>query len=154
MQIFDNDILCLTEVHGLMHKPKDLTKEQFSLLCSFINAGPKDVIFCKKTFTAAIHCGIATSNGDVRRMIKGNALSVGPRKVTDFDDELNPEEFFKTGFEDVLWTTIRNGKKKSEIVIIQKDEETYPEDPWFGLEYDIWKDDPYVYHMILQNLKK
>jgi hypothetical protein len=29
MEIFDNGILCLTEVHGVVTKPRDLTKEQF-----------------------------------------------------------------------------------------------------------------------------
>lgn len=150
IKIFDNGILCLTEVHELMNSPRDLTREQFNLLCWFVNAGPKDVLFCSKTFTAAIHCGIATSNSDVRRMIKGNALGVGKRKVTDFDDVLSEDEFFETGFDDVRWTTIKKGKKKSKIVLIWKEDSG--EDPWFGMEYEQWKDDAYVKHMIPQNI--
>jgi hypothetical protein len=151
MKLFDNGILCLTEVHQLVTNPRDLTKEEFGLLCFFINGGPKDILLCNKTFTAAIHCGIATSNGDVRRMIKGNALGVGKRKVTDFNDVLSKDEFFETGFEDVKWTTIKNGKKKNALVIIQKEDSG--EDPWFGIDYEQWREDAYVKHMIQQNLK-
>jgi len=152
MKIFDNGILCLTEVHELMNNPRDLSKEQFNLLCWFTNTGPKDLLFCSKTFTAAIHCGIAASNSDVRRMIKGNALGVGKRKVTNFNDELSIDEFFETGYDEVKWTTIKNGKKNNKIILIRKcDGTVYPDDPWFGMEYEQWKDDAYVKHMIQQN---
>ena len=34
------------------------------------------------------------------------------------------------------WTTIKNGRKKNEIVVIVQDETI--EDPWFGVDYADW----------------
>lgn len=136
MKIFDNGILCLTEVHGLMNKPRDLTKDQFYLLAWFTNCREKNIVECRTTSTAALESGIAGSLSDVRRMIKGNAFGVGKRKVTDFDDELSEDEFFETGLEGVRWTTIKNGKKKNQIIIIIEDKDL--SDPWFGVDYADW----------------
>ena len=136
MKIFDNGILCLTEVHNLMNNPRDLTKEQFNLLCFFTNCGIKNVIECRTTSTAALESGIADSLSDVRRMVKGNALGVGKRKVTNFEDELSEDEFFLTGIPYMRWTTIKNGKKKNEIIVIVNDD--HISDPWFGLSYEDW----------------
>ena len=139
MEIFDNGILCLTEVHGVMTKPRDLTREQFNLLCWFTNCTQKNIIECRTTSTAALEAGIAESNGDVRRMIKGNAFGVGKRKVTSIEDELSEDEFFETGIAYMKWTTIKNGKKKNKIIVIVEDE--FISDPWFGLSYDDWHSD-------------
>ena len=139
MKIFDNGILCLTEVHGVVTKPRDLTKEQFDLLCWFTNTTYKNIIECRTTSTVALESGLLESLSDVRRAIKGNAFGVGKRKITDFDDELSEDEFYSTGRDDMRWTTIKNGKKKNEIIVILRDDDIA--DPWFGVSYADWHAD-------------
>lgn len=139
MKLFDNGILCLTEVNGVMQKPEDLTRNQFDLLCFFTNCSFDNIVECRRSVAAAVECGIASSLSDVRRMIKGNAFGIGPRKVTSFEDELSDDEFFETGIPHLRWTTVKNGKKKNKIILIMKDE--YLIDPWFGVSYEDWRND-------------
>jgi len=139
MDIFDNGILCLTEVHDVVTKPRDLTKEQFSLLCWFTNTDTQNIIECRNSSTVALETGLAESLSDVRRMIKGNAFGVGKRKITDFEDELSEDEFFSTGRDHLRWTTIKNGKKQNKIILIMEDE--FIADPWFGVSYADWHAD-------------
>ena len=123
MDIFDNGILCLTEVHSVVTKPRDLTKEQFDLLCWFTNTGIKNIIECRTSSTIALETELVTSLSDVRRMIKGNAFGIGSRKITDFEDEVTEDDFFSTGRDNMKWTTVKNGKKQNRIIVIMKDED-------------------------------
>lgn len=132
--------LPITEVHGLLRKPKDLTREQFTLLNWYTN-GKRYIIECSNTLTAAIETNIAESISDGRRFIKQGSLFVGKRQIKDFNDDLNVNEFFETGYDGVKWTSIRNGKKKSRPIIIIEDEVMFPNDPWFGKTYQDWKDE-------------
>ena len=136
MKLFDNGILCLTEVNGVMQKPMDLTRDQFDLLCFFVGCTWDNIVECRNSASAALECGIASSLSDVRRMIKGNAFGVGPRKITSFEDELSDDEFFETGIPHVRWSTVKNGKKKNKIVLIMRDD--FIDDPWFGVSYEEW----------------
>ena len=42
------------------------------------------------------------------------------------------------------WTTIKNGKKKNEIIVIMEDE--FISDPWFGVSYADWHADWFFKH--------
>ena len=130
--------LPINEVHKLLLKPRNLSRIEFGKLCFFTNAMPNYILECQKTFTAAIEVGICESNGDARRMMKQGSFFVGKRQIKDFNDLLEVNEFFETGYEGMRWTSIRNGKKRSEPIIIWEDEEMFPKDPWFGLDYERW----------------
>jgi hypothetical protein len=150
--IFDNDILPLSEVHNIMNNPIDLNRKQFNLLCYFTGHGAKDVIFCDKTYTAMIQSGLVNSKSDFIRKLKEGSLFVGKRKVINLDDELNPQEFFNTGFEDVRWSTVKHGKKKNKIIIIQKNNNI--DEEWFDIGVEEWISNNYVKHFVQLNAIK
>jgi len=136
MKLFNDDTLSITDVHVLLLKPRDLTKDEYLRLMVFIKGLKMSrLLDCANITSACIQSGSDESNGDVRRMLKDNALSIGKRKITDFNDVLAEDDFFETGFEDVKWTTVRHGKKKAEFIWIMKDE------VWFDLDYETWKNE-------------
>ena len=132
--MFKNQPLLITEVFDLLKQPRDLSSDEFCCLISY-TMSHSNVIDCRGVINAALDVGIGDSMSDIRRFIKQGSLFVGKRQIRDAKDELNHEEFFESGFENVKWTVIRNGKKSMEIVIIRYDELMYPSDPWFGEEY-------------------
>jgi tyrosyl-tRNA synthetase len=141
MDAFDNDILNLQDVFKLLLKPRDITKDEFINLVWFLSIRDKSkVMECSAITSIAIESGLAESNGDVRRMIKAQALSIGRRKITDINAKADIDDFFDTGIDGLKWSTIRHGKKISQFILIQNIEGMYPNDPWFGLTYEEWNE--------------
>jgi len=140
MDIFDNDILNITEVHDLLKNPRDLTAEQFSLLCWYDNIKPKHIVECRLSYTAFVEMGVLSSVSDFRRSFKSGALKIGSRTIASFDDEMSEHDFFETGIDGLKYTSIRRGKKKQQIILIKEDEIMCPDDPWFGQTVEQWRE--------------
>jgi hypothetical protein len=120
MNIVTNEVLGLDEVFGLLSKPRDLTKQQFLHLCHFTNVGIENIITSNSVLEVAISSGVASSNGDVKRMIKGKSLGIAKRKIQSINDTLSQSDFFETGINNLMWSTVKNGKKIAVVILIQK----------------------------------
>jgi len=118
VDLFKNGILSLKDIFSLLNSPRDLTEEEFHCLSIFCSLKPwKHIIESIDTPQVVIDCGISSTLSEVRRMIKANALSIGKRKVKDFSDTIQPEDFFETGIEGLKWTTVKHGKKIQEVIL-------------------------------------
>lgn len=119
MDFFSNNILNIDDIFELMNKPRDLSLEEFIILATLCSVKPwKNCIESMKTFEVVIDSGIASTNSEVRRLIKQKSLAIGRKTITNFDDELTEKDFFETGNPHFKWTTVRNGKKIHRIILL------------------------------------
>jgi len=119
MNIVTNDILGLDEVFNLLSKPRNLSAAEFGHLCHFTNTNLHSIIVTDNVREAAVATEIATSNADFGRMIKRKSIGVGKRRINKKNETLSEADFFETGIDKLLWTTIKNGKKIMTVMLIQ-----------------------------------
>ncbi len=119
-KINDAKIILATEATALLHGPEAAETAKQTAADTFAGAGVSDNLpeitspsADRAVYELLVEAGFAASNGEARRLIKGNGVSVNDAKVTDDNARLTPGDFVQ-GF-----AKLSKGKKQHVLVKLQ-----------------------------------